>query len=106
MTDIGQLQACLRQMVAVLERERNALAGIDHDEVLISAREKETLCARLADAGSTALDDQTRALVDTARRLNETNRKVRNLLAANVEARLEALGARSAYRSAGGRIRA
>ena len=38
------------------------------------------------------LDGETRVLAETARQLNEVNRRVRNLLAANVAARIEALG--------------
>jgi len=38
------------------------------------------------------LTGETRALAETAQQLNEVNRRVRNLLAANVAARIEALG--------------
>lgn len=54
-------------------------------------------------------------MLDAARRLNEVNRQVRNLIAANVAARLDALtgspalynapgNARAAYAYTGGRI--
>jgi len=90
------LAAQLRQMIAVLEAERQALAALDADALIGSAREKEALCDALAAAGAAmgpaALDGETRALAETARHLNEVNRRVRNLLAANVAARIEALG--------------
>ena len=42
----------------------------------------------------------TRPLVETAQRLNDVNRRVRNLLAANVASRLEAFGSpRAAYQA-------
>jgi hypothetical protein len=37
------------------------------------------------------VDEECRGLLDSARRLNEANRKVRNLIAANVSSRLDAL---------------
>lgn len=84
--------ANLRQMIAVLERERQALAALDADDLICSARDKEALCDMLAGIGPQVLDSETRGLVETARQLNEVNRRVRNLLAANVAARIEALG--------------
>lgn len=87
------LAAALRQMIAVLERERQALAVLDADALLCSAREKIALCDALAlSAPAPGLDAETRGLAETALRLNEVNRRVRNLLAANVAARIEALG--------------
>jgi hypothetical protein len=83
----------LRQMIAVLEAERQALAALDADGLIGATREKEALCDALAALGPNALDRETRALAETARQLNEVNRRVRNLLAANVAARLDALGA-------------
>lgn len=82
----------LRQLIAVMERERQSLASLDADDLFAIAREKESLCDRLGDLGVEVLDDGTRALAETARQLNEINRRVRNLLAANVSARIEALG--------------
>jgi hypothetical protein len=86
------LSANLRQMIAVLERERQALAALDADDLIVAAREKEALCDQLAEIAPDALDRETRSLAETARQLNEVNRRVRNLLAANVAARIEALG--------------
>jgi flagellar biosynthesis/type III secretory pathway chaperone len=82
----------LRQLIAIMERERQALASLDADDLFEIAREKEGLCEALGAFGSEALDESSRALAETARRLNEVNRRVRNLLAANVAARIEALG--------------
>ena len=86
------LAAGLRQMIAVLQRERQALAALDADGLVGAAREKESLCDTLAALEPQALDGETRSLAETARQLNEVNRRVRNLLAANVAARIEALG--------------
>jgi hypothetical protein len=86
------LAASLRQMIAVLQAERQALAALDADGLIGSAHDKEALCDALAALGPDALDSETRALAETARQLNDVNRRVRNLLAANVAARIEALG--------------
>lgn len=90
--DSTPLAANLRQMIAVLERERQALAALDADDLICSARDKDALCDVLAEIAPQALDGETRSLAETARQLNEVNRRVRNLLAANVAARIEALG--------------
>lgn len=86
----------LRQMIAVLQRERQALAALDADSLIGAAQDKEMLCDALAALGPVGLvglvDGETRSLAETARQLNEVNRRVRNLLAANVAARIEALG--------------
>jgi hypothetical protein len=89
---VPTLAGNLRQMIAVLERERQALAALDADGLIGAAQEKETLCDALAAIGPQMLDGETRTLAETARQLNEVNRRVRNLLAANVAARIEALG--------------
>ncbi|MFO6446370.1 flagellar protein FlgN [Erythrobacter sp. NE805] len=88
------LASNLRQMIAVLERERQALAALDADSLIGAARDKEALCDTLAAFGPDGLrlEGETRNLAETARQLNEVNRRVRNLLAANVAARIEALG--------------
>ncbi len=81
----------LRQMLAVLETERQALAALDVDALTLSTRDKNALCIALGSAGAEGLDPECRTLVAAARQKNEVNRKVRNLLAANVAARLDAL---------------
>lgn len=86
------LATSLRQMIAVLERERQALAALDADDLVCAARDKDALCDRIAGFTPAPLDSETRGLAETARQLNEVNRRVRNLLAANVAARIEALG--------------
>ncbi len=90
----GPMAEGLRQMIAVLERERQALAALDADGLVGAARDKEALCDTLAALDPQPLDGETRTLAETARQLNEVNRRVRNLLAANVAARIEALGGR------------
>lgn len=88
----------LRQMIAVLEDERQALAALDPARLDAATRAKDELCAALAPLSGAQLDPQSRDLVETARTLNDVNRRVRNLLAANVAARLDALGgARPSY---------
>ncbi|MCK9541955.1 MAG: flagellar protein FlgN [Novosphingobium sp.] len=97
MTALGDT---LRQMLAVLETERQALAAIDLDGIMGAATDKAALCGTLDDAGVPAIDEEARGLLDAARRLNEVNRQVRNLLAANVSARLDALtGSPRLYRA-------
>ena len=91
--------ANVRQMIAVLEDERQALAALDLDVLTLSNTNKLALCDRLDAAHPPQLSDETRDLLETARRMNEVNRRVRNLLAANVAARLEALsGSAGTYR--------
>lgn len=100
------LHETLRQMVAVLQAERQALAGLDIGAIMGCATDKVALCGTLDAAGpfapDTELDDECRGLLDAARRLNEVNRQVRNLIAANVAARLDALtGSPALYRAGG-----
>lgn len=93
------IQGPLRQMIAVLEGERQALAGLDLDAVLAAAADKHTLCAEIEAGGGGGLDAECLALLDAAKRLNEINRQIRNLIAANVALRLDALaGAPTLYR--------
>lgn len=86
-----ELRDNLRQMVAVLQAERQALAGMDLEGILGCANDKSTLCGRMADVDAATVDPECRGLLDAARRLNEVNRQVRNLIAANVSSRLDAL---------------
>jgi len=109
-TSPGALREHLRQMVAVLQDERQALAGLDLDGIVGAASGKDRLCDDLHTADPALVDEECRALLDAARRLNEVNRQVRNLIAANVSARLDALTgspalyrARPAYAYAGAR---
>jgi len=95
----------LRQMIAVLQAERQALAGLDLDAIMGCAQDKVALCGTLDEAGPFAdgfsIDEECRGLLDAARRLNEVNRQVRNLIAANVAARLDALTGSPALYHAG-----
>lgn len=88
---MSDLKETLRQMVAVLQAERQALAGFDLDGVLAAAADKTKLCGRIDASGTAAFDDECRGLADAARRMNEVNRQVRNLIAANVSTRLDVL---------------
>jgi len=98
------MRESLRQMIAVLQAERQALAGLDLDGIMGCAQDKVALCGTLDANGPFAegfvLDEECRGLLDAARRLNEVNRQVRNLIAANVSARLDALtGSPALYRA-------
>jgi hypothetical protein len=100
----GVMRDQLRQMIAVLQAERQALAGLDLDGLIGAAQDKARLCGTLDAhspfASAHGIDEECRGLLDAARRLNEVNRQVRNLIAANVAARLDALtGAPALYRA-------
>lgn len=96
----SDLRETLRQMLAVLQQERHALAGLDLDMIMGCASSKADLCGTLADVDQALVDEECRGLLDAARRQNEANRKVRNLIAANVAARLDALsGSAPLYRA-------
>lgn len=86
-----ELRESLVQMLAALQSERQALAGLDIDRILGCAADKGSLCATIARFSSDDLDEDCRTLVESAKRLNEVNQQVRNLIAANVSARLDAL---------------
>ena len=99
-TTPADLRATLRRMVEVLQGEREALAGLDLDAILGCAYDKTDLCDRLAQTDPDAVDEECRGLLDAARRLNEVNRQMRNLVAANVAARLDLLsGSPALYRA-------
>ena len=98
--DPVELRETLRQMLAVLEDERHALAGLDVDAIMGCAVGKNALCGRLDTAVMTIVDEECLGLLDAARRLNESNRRVRNLIAANVAQRLDAMtGQPALYRA-------
>jgi len=86
-----ELRDTLRQMLAVLESERQALAGLDLDAIVGATNDKDRLCGTLGGVDGIELDDECRSLIDTAKRLNEVNRQVRNIIAANVTTRLNAI---------------
>ena len=62
----ADLPATLRQMIAALEKERQALATLDADGLFEAAREKSALCDALGPAMSAQLDHETRPLAETA----------------------------------------
>ncbi|GAM03384.1 flagellar protein FlgN [Novosphingobium sp. MBES04] len=98
----GELSGTLRQMLAVLETERQVLAALDLDGIVGATGAKDRLCSELDHLQRADLDEECRGLLDTARRLNEVNRQVRNILAANVTRRLDALtGSPQLYRASG-----
>lgn len=80
----------LRQMFALLEAERQALAAIDLERIITCADGKMTLCDAIEGRGA-ELDEESRGLLDAVLRLNDVNRKLRNLIASNVQTRLTAL---------------
>ena len=100
---MSEIHAILRQMLAVLQAERQALAGLNLQAILSAAADKRDLCGRLDTGAHLGIDEECRGMLDAARRLNEVNRQLRNLIAANVSARLDALtGAPKLYRIAPG----
>ncbi len=96
----GDLAASLRQMIAVLEAERQALAVLDLDALTAASTCKKVLCDDIDVLDAPVLDRECRALAETARQVNEVNRRVRNVLAANVASRLDALTSGSGLYSA------
>jgi hypothetical protein len=96
----SELRDTLRQMLSVLQDERQALAGLDIDGIMGCAVDKNRLCGRMDGASPAIVDEECKGLLDAARRLNEANRRVRNLIAANVSQRLDTLtGAPALYRA-------
>ena len=100
MTQTQTLADALRQMIAVLEEERQALAAMDIDALSLAGQEKHMLCGTLEGGSADPLDAECRSLLELARHANEVNRRVRNLMAANVASRLNALtGGAGTYRA-------
>lgn len=96
----------LRQMVAVLHSERQALATMDVDALINCSRSKQELCGTLERNAPRNVDAECEGLLISARDLNETNRRVRNLLAVNVAARLDTLTGSTGLYDARGERRA
>lgn len=91
----------LKQMVALLEGERQALAALDLERIMTCAQGKGDLCDKLAEFAPEQLDEECLGLLDSAKRLNAINRKLRNLIADNVQSRLSMLtGGSASYSSA------
>lgn len=91
MTSAKTLHDCLRQVLAVLEAERQAIAGLDLDAITIAAQDKSRLCERIDSMEVAELDEESAAMLMAARNANETNRQMRNLVAANIAQRLDML---------------
>lgn len=91
MTVTSSPLATLRQMVALLEGERQALAALDLDAIVQSTAGKLDLCAKLEAVERSQLDEECLGALDAVRRLNEINRRLRNLIASNVQNRLGTL---------------
>jgi hypothetical protein len=99
----GDLAQAVRQMLAVLQDERRALAGLDLAGIVDCAMRKGHLCEVLADADTAAIDVPLQTLLTSAVRLNDGNARLRNLIAGKVSTRLTALTGRSSlYRVGGG----
>lgn len=100
MSTSNALREDLQSMLALLEGERSALASMDMERILTCADGKMQLCERIEHAAEGPIDEECRGLLDAVSRLNAINRKLRNLIAANVQSRLGALtGAAGIYGS-------
>lgn len=92
-----QLAENLRQMLALLEGERQALTGLDLERILVCADGKEAICGKIAAAEAhhlneaRHLDEECMGLLDAVSRQNSLNRRLRNMIADNVQTRLSAL---------------
>ena len=94
-------RTALRQMLALLEGERQALAALDIDRINNCSNGKIELCDRLEQVRPEDLDEECLGLLDAVRRLNTVNRRLRNLIATNVQSRIDAMaGASGTYESA------
>jgi hypothetical protein len=85
------LRESLKKMLVLLEGERTALSSFNMEHILTCADGKLELCAQIEQNAARGVDEECHGLLDAAHRLNEINRKLRNLIAANVQARLGAL---------------
>ena len=81
----------LRQMLALLEGERQALAALDLERILTCAGGKEKISAAIEALEPLSLDEECQGLLSSVSGLNDINRRLRNMIAANVQARLGAL---------------
>ncbi|MEL7729612.1 hypothetical protein AAG612_08750 [Citromicrobium bathyomarinum] len=95
-------RSALRQMLALLEGERQALAALDLERINTCSSGKIELCDRLDKVRPEDLDEECLGLLDAVRRLNTINRRLRNLIATNVQSRIDSMaGAPGTY--SGGR---
>ncbi|RDS77076.1 hypothetical protein DL238_05250 [Alteriqipengyuania lutimaris] len=90
-------------MLALLEGERQALAALDIERITTCSNGKIELCERLDKVLPHELDEECLGLLDAVRRLNTINRRLRNLIATNVQSRIDAMaGAAGTYQGANG----
>lgn len=106
MSRTANVKEALRQMLALLEGERQALAALDLERIVKCADGKIGICEQLETIAGSDLDEESVSLLDAAKRLNEINRRLRNLIATNVRSRLEMLGGSHGVYCAGGMGRA
>ncbi|GAB5348422.1 hypothetical protein [Alteriqipengyuania sp. 357] len=95
-------RTALRQMLALLEGERQALAALDIERITTCSNGKMELCDQLERVRPEELDEECLGLLDAVRRLNTINRRLRNLIASNVQSRLDSMaGAAGTYNRSG-----
>lgn len=98
MTRKQETLSTLQQMLALLQGERQALAALDLDRIVNCTDGKLDLCAKLESVDQASMDEECLGVLDAVRRLNEINRRLRNLIASNVQNRLGALsGGNTSY---------
>lgn len=86
----------LRQMLALLEDERQALADLDLERIITCASGKEQICHAIEGLELQSLDEECSGLLSAVHHLNDINRKLRNMIAANIQSRLGALSGQMA----------
>ena len=91
MTAKQETLATLQQMLALLQGERQALAACACNNAIEVESGKMDLCVKLEAVEKASLDEECLGVLDAVRRLNEINRRLRNLIASNVQNRLGAL---------------
>ncbi len=90
----------LQQLLALLQGERQALAALDLDRIVTCTTGKIDLCSKLEAVDKANLDEECLGILDAVRRLNEINRRLRNLIASNVQNRLGTLSGNTSPYSA------
>ncbi len=99
MSQREHLRENLRQVIALLQEERQVLAGLNIASIMDPKLDNVPQCGTLdnsgAFAGDPAWDEECQGLLEAAWRMNEINREVHNLIAAGVAARLDVLSRRT-----------
>ena len=91
MRRISRFHESLREMISILNDEKKAISSLDIDAIMACSVDKQGLCSGLEEFSGTELDEESLSLLETARQINEVNRQIRNLAAANISARIDAL---------------